>query len=141
LAKAGFIISCATVTYPALSLLDEADQRSQIEQNRAAWEQLIGERIKHSLILSAAFTMIGLPKSVSLASPAPVRPCQKGTLCEAIPCSFPASKSESGREIIWHLRSGRPSGSGFKDEGRDKDDQSTRMSEELVDHRVRREGK
>ena len=56
-------ISRATVTYPTLSLLDEADQRSQIEQSRAVWEQLIGERITRSLLLSAAFTMIGLPNS------------------------------------------------------------------------------
>lgn len=46
LAKPGFIdIGAHTVTHPALSLLDEANQRSEIEGSRAACEELIGEPI------------------------------------------------------------------------------------------------
>jgi peptidoglycan/xylan/chitin deacetylase (PgdA/CDA1 family) len=46
LAEPGFIdIGAHTVTHPALSLLDEADQRSEIEGSRAACEELIGEPI------------------------------------------------------------------------------------------------
>jgi peptidoglycan/xylan/chitin deacetylase (PgdA/CDA1 family) len=42
----GFIdIGAHTVTHPPLSLLNEADQRSEIEDSRAACEELIGEPI------------------------------------------------------------------------------------------------
>jgi peptidoglycan/xylan/chitin deacetylase (PgdA/CDA1 family) len=46
LAEPGFIdIGAHTVTHPALALLDEAKQRSEIEGSRAACEELIGEPI------------------------------------------------------------------------------------------------
>jgi len=46
LAQPGFIdIGAHTVTHPALSLLDEAKQRAEIEGSRAACEALIGEPI------------------------------------------------------------------------------------------------
>ena len=46
LAEPGFIdIGAHTVTHPALSLLDEANQRFEIEGSRAACEELIGEPI------------------------------------------------------------------------------------------------
>lgn len=46
LAKPGFIdIGAHSVTHPALSSLDEADQRSEIEGSRATCEELIGEPI------------------------------------------------------------------------------------------------
>jgi peptidoglycan/xylan/chitin deacetylase (PgdA/CDA1 family) len=46
LAEPGFIdIGAHTVTHPALSLLDEANQRSEIEGSRAACEELIGQPI------------------------------------------------------------------------------------------------
>ncbi|HJU16651.1 MAG TPA: polysaccharide deacetylase family protein [Stellaceae bacterium] len=47
LAKPGFIdIGAHTVTHPALSSLDKAKQRSEIEGSRAACEELIGEPIR-----------------------------------------------------------------------------------------------